>query len=96
MIEMLSLGFFLEPHLIRITRTSLVTGHGGQQEDLDGDEEDGFDETLIPVDFDKHGHIVDDDILKVRGRLRIEPIFCYYRTILYAYPPLFFFSLLAT
>ena len=48
---------------------SPLTGHGGQQEDLDGDEEDGFDETLIPVDFDKHGHIVDDDILKVRAGL---------------------------
>ena len=42
-------------------------GHGGQQPDEDGDEEEGMDETLIPVDFDKNGHIIDDDILKVSG-----------------------------
>lgn len=48
-----------------------VEGHGGQQPDLDGDEEDGFDETLIPVDFAESGHILDDDILKVSGRLGV-------------------------
>lgn len=53
---------FLTPHDPHFV---LLAGHGGQQEDLDGDEDDGFDETLIPVDFDKNGHIVDDDILKV-------------------------------
>lgn len=35
-------------------------GHGGQTEDLDGDEEDGFDEVIYPVDFKRAGHIVDD------------------------------------
>jgi hypothetical protein len=29
-----------------------------------GDEDDGFDETLIPLDFRTAGHIVDDDIYK--------------------------------
>ncbi|KAK4152682.1 Metacaspase-1A [Chaetomidium leptoderma] len=38
------------------------SGHGGQTEDLDGDEEDGFDEVIYPVDFKTAGHIVDDDI----------------------------------
>lgn len=37
------------------------SGHGGNTEDLDGDEDDGLDETLIPVDFMTEGHIVDDD-----------------------------------
>lgn len=36
------------------------SGHGGRKEDLNGDEDDGFDETLIPVDFQSAGQIVDD------------------------------------
>jgi len=39
------------------------SGHGGQVRDTSGDEEDGFDETLIPVDFQRNGHILDDDLL---------------------------------
>ncbi|KND89139.1 Metacaspase-1A [Tolypocladium ophioglossoides CBS 100239] len=38
------------------------SGHGGQTEDLDGDEDDGFDEVIYPVDFKQAGHIVDDEI----------------------------------
>lgn len=38
------------------------SGHGGQTEDLDGDEEDGSDEVIYPVDFKQAGHIVDDEI----------------------------------
>lgn len=40
------------------------SGHGGKTEDLDGDEEDGFDECIYPVDFQQTqpGHIVDDII----------------------------------
>jgi hypothetical protein len=30
-----------------------------------GDEADGFDETLIPVDFKTAGQIVDDDVFKI-------------------------------
>lgn len=40
------------------------SGHGGRLEDQDGDEEDGYDETLIPVDFQSAGQIRDDDLLK--------------------------------
>jgi metacaspase-1 len=36
------------------------SGHGSQVLDLDGDEEDGFDETILPVDFKQAGMIVDD------------------------------------
>jgi len=38
------------------------SGHGGQMKDQDGDEEDGFDEILIPGDYKESGQIVDDDI----------------------------------
>jgi hypothetical protein len=38
------------------------SGHGGSQRDTDGDEEDGMDETLIPVDYEKSGQIVDDEL----------------------------------
>jgi hypothetical protein len=38
------------------------SGHGGQVEDLDGDEEDGFDETILPEDYKTAGPIIDDDL----------------------------------
>ncbi|AEO59515.1 hypothetical protein MYCTH_112363 [Thermothelomyces thermophilus ATCC 42464] len=38
------------------------SGHGGQTEDLDGDEEDGYDEVIYPVDYKTAGHLVDDQI----------------------------------
>ena len=43
------------------------SGHGGQTEDLDGDEEDGLDETILPVDFNQSGMIVDDVFLPYIG-----------------------------
>jgi len=36
------------------------SGHGGQTEDLDGDEDDGYDETIYPVDHEHAGVIIDD------------------------------------
>ena len=36
------------------------SGHGGQTKDLDGDEGDGNDEVIYPVDYKNAGHIVDD------------------------------------
>ncbi|KAI1253263.1 hypothetical protein MGN70_005471 [Eutypa lata] len=38
------------------------SGHGGQAKDEDGDEEDGYDEVIYPVDYKNAGHIVDDDL----------------------------------
>ncbi|KAH7161857.1 caspase domain-containing protein [Dactylonectria macrodidyma] len=38
------------------------SGHGGRTEDLDGDEDDGFDDVIYPVDWRQAGHIVDDEI----------------------------------
>jgi metacaspase-1 len=44
------------------------SGHGGQTEDLDGDEDDGFDEVIYPVDFKQNGFIVDDQIHDIMVR----------------------------
>ncbi|KAH9837977.1 peptidase C14, caspase domain-containing protein, partial [Rhodofomes roseus] len=38
------------------------SGHGGQTRDLDGDEVDGLDEVIFPVDYKHAGHIVDDEM----------------------------------
>lgn len=38
------------------------SGHGNNQTDYDGDEVDGFDETLLPVDHATSGVILDDEI----------------------------------
>uniref|UniRef100_A0A7S2GUN6 Peptidase C14 caspase domain-containing protein n=1 Tax=Helicotheca tamesis TaxID=374047 RepID=A0A7S2GUN6_9STRA len=38
------------------------SGHGGRLRDLNGDEADGYDETLIPVDYLSAGQIRDDAI----------------------------------
>jgi len=40
------------------------SGHGGYVRDYSGDEEDGHDETLIPLDFQTKGQIRDDDLLR--------------------------------
>ncbi|KAL9131689.1 MAG: hypothetical protein Q9217_000430 [Psora testacea] len=42
-----------------------MPGHGGQTEDLDGDEEDGYDEVIYPVDFRQVGHITDDEMHRI-------------------------------
>ncbi|KAG5362401.1 Metacaspase-1 [Yarrowia sp. C11] len=36
------------------------SGHGGQEKDQDGDEDDGYDECIYPVDFQRAGSIIDD------------------------------------
>ncbi|XP_062092257.1 metacaspase-1-like [Humulus lupulus] len=38
------------------------SGHGSQQKDYNGDEIDGYDETLCPLDYESQGMIVDDEI----------------------------------
>ncbi|XP_020533883.1 metacaspase-1 isoform X2 [Jatropha curcas] len=38
------------------------SGHGLRQPDFDEDERDGWDETICPVDFDKAGMILDNEI----------------------------------
>ncbi|XP_031277258.1 metacaspase-1 [Pistacia vera] len=38
------------------------SGHGSQQRNYTGEEVDGYDETLCPVDFETQGMIIDDEI----------------------------------
>jgi len=40
------------------------SGHGGKLRDDNGEEEDGYDETLIPLDYASAGQIRDDDLLQ--------------------------------
>ncbi|KXJ89426.1 metacaspase-1 [Microdochium bolleyi] len=44
------------------------SGHGGQTKDLDGDEPDGYDEVIYPVDFRSTGHITDDEMHRIMVR----------------------------
>lgn len=46
------------------------SGHGGQTKDLDGDEPDGYDEVIYPVDFRQVGHITDDEM----HRIMVKPL----------------------
>lgn len=41
------------------------SGHGGQIRDLDGDEVDGYDEFICPVDYQQSGVINDDEIHEI-------------------------------
>jgi len=41
------------------------SGHGAQQEDPRGAEEDCMDETILPVDFQAAGQIIDDELFEV-------------------------------
>lgn len=41
------------------------SGHGSQIRDLNGDEEDGLDEGLVPVDYNTRGIIIDDKLNKI-------------------------------
>ncbi|KAG1471756.1 hypothetical protein G6F56_001940 [Rhizopus delemar] len=48
------------------------SGHGGRVKDQDGDEDDGYDETIYPVDYDRYegesGQIVDDEMHEIMVR----------------------------
>lgn len=41
------------------------SGHGSKQQDTSGDEEDGYDEVLVPLDFQESGMISDDDLFEL-------------------------------
>ncbi|CAN8067516.1 unnamed protein product [Agarophyton chilense] len=45
------------------------SGHGSQVLDTSGDESDGYDETLLSVDYKVAGPIVDDELYKIVRRL---------------------------
>ncbi|KAF9268199.1 peptidase C14 [Marasmius fiardii PR-910] len=73
------------------------SGHGGQTPDEDGDEIDGFDEVIYPVDYKRRGHILDDDMHRIMARplptgCRLTALFdsCHSGTVLdlpYVYTP---------
>ncbi|KAF9938105.1 Ca(2+)-dependent cysteine protease [Mortierella alpina] len=44
------------------------SGHGGQTADGNGDEDDGYDETIYPVDHERAGTIVDDTMHDIMVR----------------------------
>ncbi|PWA03519.1 hypothetical protein BB558_000106 [Smittium angustum] len=44
------------------------SGHGSRVEDKSGDELDGEDETICPLDFEKNGQIIDDDMNMIMVR----------------------------
>eukprot|EP01097_Dermamoeba_algensis_P008717 TRINITY_DN58_c1_g1_i1.p1 TRINITY_DN58_c1_g1~~TRINITY_DN58_c1_g1_i1.p1 ORF type:complete len:457 (-),score=114.01 TRINITY_DN58_c1_g1_i1:140-1510(-) len=44
------------------------SGHGGTVKDTNGDEDDGFDETIFPSDYQKSGVIVDDEMHEIMVR----------------------------
>jgi len=46
------------------------SGHGGRTKDTDGDELDGWDEVIYPVDWEKSGGIVDD----LMNELMVRPL----------------------
>lgn len=65
------------------------SGHGGQTRDLDGDEIDGYDEVIFPLDFKTAGHITDDEMHKIMvaslpDRCRLTALFdaCHSGTVL--------------
>ena len=43
----------------------LFSGHGAQKEDPNGFEEDGMNETVLPIDFQKQGMITDDQMAEI-------------------------------
>jgi hypothetical protein len=51
---------YLNSHFIFIFLFLNFSGHGVQEADRDGDEDDGFDECLAPADYDVAGYISDD------------------------------------
>lgn len=51
-------------YLLSVFRYFLhYSGHGGQVEDLDGDETGGFDNCIYPLDHAKSG-VITDDVIK--------------------------------
>ncbi|CCH41125.1 Metacaspase-1A [Wickerhamomyces ciferrii] len=44
------------------------SGHGATQKNLDGTEESGYDSTIVPVDFQTAGQIIDDELHNILVR----------------------------
>lgn len=50
----------LPPAGAGLTVRGVDSGHGGQVKDRNGDEKDGYDEVIFPLDYQRAGYIVDD------------------------------------
>ncbi len=68
------------------------SGHGGSAKDKTGDEDDGKDETMIPVDYKTSGQIKDDEILKEVRNTRCDTRGCALVCVLSFCFPLFCLS----
>jgi len=65
------------------------SGHGSQVKDVSGDEADGYDETIVPLDFRTSGQIIDDVlhdkmVKPLKKGIRLTTIFdcCHSGTVL--------------
>jgi len=48
------------------------SGHGTPVKDLNGDEKDGFDEAIVPLDFETNGFIIDDDLNSIISKTKCK------------------------
>lgn len=48
------------------------SGHGAQIKDKNGDEVDGLDDVIVPLDYKSRGFIVDDDILIIVKQIKCD------------------------
>jgi hypothetical protein len=48
------------------------SGHGAQIKDKNGDELDGLDDVIVPLDYRERGFIVDDDILTIVKQIKCD------------------------
>jgi hypothetical protein len=48
-----------------LNRSSADTGHGTKLRDDSGDEDDGYDEALVPLDYEEAGLLQDDDLFDI-------------------------------
>ncbi|XP_047947178.1 metacaspase-1-like isoform X2 [Salvia hispanica] len=57
-----ALGWLVEGSRAGDSLVFFYLGHGSQVRDHDGDELDGYDESLLPVDYETEGRILDDEL----------------------------------
>ncbi|XP_042061994.1 metacaspase-1-like isoform X2 [Salvia splendens] len=57
-----ALGWLVEGSRAGDSLVFHYSGHGSQVRDRDGDEVDGYDESLMPVDYETEGRILDDEL----------------------------------
>lgn len=53
------------------------SGHGTQIRDINGDESDGFDECIVPCNYNVAGFITDDDLVAIIKNAKCQMILCF-------------------